>query len=314
MRELKPSVVYTLPNQKLPFSSPFPHQPSGLQQIIDQLRSIKTDNEIRVMRVGIKTSSLAHVEVMKHTREKLMEYQLQTVFESNCKVCGMKWQSYPPIVGGGNRSAVLHYVANDRMIPTSPDSNILLIDASGDYLGYASDITRTYPANGKFTQEQKMIYQTVLNAQKDAIETLKEGSLWSNAVLASHKAILSGLKSHGFLTGDINAMHSARVQNLFMLHGLGHHLGLNVHDSGYLSTMRENMVVTVEPGIYFHEFIFRRATPEQKRFLNDTMIKKFLGFGGVRIEDCIRVLRNGYENLSKDVPKEIDEIEKLMKQ
>lgn len=311
---MNPTVVYTLPNQKLPFTHSYPHNSSILQGIIDQLRSIKTENEIRVMKVGIKTSSLAHVETMKATREKLWEFQLQTVFESSCKVCGLKWQSYPSIVGAGNRSAVLHYVANDRQIPSSPESNILLIDAGADYLGYATDITRSYPANGKFTNEQKMIYQTVLNAQKDAIETLKEGSTWASATLASHKAILSGLKTHGFLIGDLTAMYNARVQNLFMLHSLGHHLGLNVHDTGSLSTMRENMVVTVEPGIYFHDFIFKRATPEQKRFLNETIIQKFLSFGGVRIEDCILVTKSGYENLSSFVPKEVDEIEKLMKQ
>lgn len=171
------------------------------------------------------------------------EYQLQSVFDSNCKVCGLKWQSYPAIVGGGNRSAVLHYVDNNRKIPSSPESNLLLIDAGADYLGYATDITRTYPGNGKFTHDQKIIYQAVLDAQKAAIATLKVGSNWAAATAASIRAMLVGLKKGEVVVGDVDQMIAAGVNRLFFLHSLGHNLGLNVHDSGPLGVLLEK---------YFH--------------------------------------------------------------
>lgn len=263
------------------------------------------------MRNSIRTSSLAHMEVMKQTKEKAYEYQLQSLFESYCTSCGLKWQAYHPIVGAGKRGAVLHYVDNDQTIPVAPNPNMVLIDAGGEYFGYETDITRTYPGNGKFSNDQKMIYQTVLNAQKAAIETLKKGSFWSDAVKISLIKILEGLKKHGFIDGDIEQMYNTKVHSLFMLHSLGHSLGLN-RDPLVLSKLEENMVLTVEPGIYFHDFIFKKATQEQKKYLNMKIIEKFYNFGGVRIEDCLRITSTGYENLSGILPKEMDDIERLM--
>ena len=248
-----------------------------------------------------------------NAKEGLFEYQLQSNFESKCQQCGLIFQSYAPIFGASNRSAVLHYIENSRVIPSKPDSNIMLVDAGADYNGYATDITRSFPANGKFTNEQKMIYETVLEAQKSAMKTIKAGSSWSDASNAATRSLLEGLKKHKFVHGDINGMIGARVQSLFMMHGLGHNLGLYVHDTGPLNILKENMVLTVEPGIYFHKFLFDKATAAQKKFLNMEVINQFLNFGGVRIEDDLRVTKNGYENFSEDSPREIHEIEKLMK-
>eukprot|EP01080_Neovahlkampfia_damariscottae_P003280 gene3280-5722_t len=311
---IKPSIVYAMKGQKLPFQNNYPHDETLLHSTISHERAVKTEKELRMMKVAITTSALAHNSVMRNVREGLYEYQMQSHFESKCQTCGLTFQSYAPIFGASNRSAVLHYIENSRKIPTKPESNIMLVDAGADYNGYATDITRSFPANGKFTQDQKIIYETVLDAQKAAMKTIKAGSSWSDASNAATRAILEGMKTHGFVKGDINAMVGARVQSLFMMHSLGHNLGLYVHDTGPLNILKENMVVTVEPGIYFHKFLFDGATQAQKKFLIMEKINKFLNFGGIRIEDDLRITKNGYENYSEGSPREIKDIEKLMNQ
>jgi Xaa-Pro aminopeptidase len=243
VEHIKPQMVFTLKNQKLPFQHQFPVDTDLLVKTISFERAFKTQKEIRMLKVAIRTSALAHNAVMMNSKEGLFEYQLQSLFESKCQQCGLTFQSYAPIFGASNRSAVLHYIENSRRIPSKPESNIMLVDAGADYNGYATDITRSFPANGKFTNEQKMIYETVLSSQKAALKTLKVGSSWSDASNAATRALLEGLKNHKFVVGDINAMIGARVQSLFMMHGLGHNLGLFVHDTGPLTILKENQVL-----------------------------------------------------------------------
>jgi len=308
---MRPSIVYTLSDQKLPFNTSFSQDKSLLASAISASRVTKTAKEIQVMRVSIQTSALAHIEYMKSMRPGIFEYQMQNIFESYGKACGLFFQAYYPIMAGGERGAVLHYIENNKVVTSDM---MVLVDAGLEAQGYATDITRSFPANGKFSADQRAIYEIVLGAQQQAIAALRPGASWPDISALANRVLLEGLRKHQFLVGaNINDMINAGVVKLFMPHGLGHSLGLLVHDVPALpSLLGQGMVLTVEPGIYFHKFLFEGATPVQKRFLNMTKIEKFYKFGGVRIEDDLLVTSNGYENLSKDVPSDIEAIERLM--
>jgi len=262
VKSLNPQNVFTLPNQKLPFTHTYPIDVRSLEFSIHFRRTIKTPMEIRLMKVSITTSAKSHIDVMKNSKLNVNEYQLQTVFEAYGRSCGLQFHAYYPIVAGGKRAAVLHYIENDKIIP---QTSIILIDAGHEYLGYATDITRSYPASGKFSQDQRIIYQTVLNAQKSAIGTLKHGSNWNDAVSISNIRLLEGLRTNQFVIGNINEMLTNGVQRLFQPHGLGHAVGLLVHDPSSLNILSEGQVLTVEPGIYFHSFLFENANQNQKK-------------------------------------------------
>lgn len=265
------------------------------------MRLIKSPAEINLMRYVAKASAGAHRKAMQACRPGLWEYQIQAVLLKE-----FSWHHcFPPayncIVAGGENACVLHYNENNAELK---NGDMLLIDAAGEYQNYAADITRTFPVNGRFTHEQRAIYELVLLAQKNTIAMVKPGvsapALQANAI----RILSEGLLSLGLLKGTLEEVIKNRTYTQFYMHNVGHWLGLDTHDAGsYRLGQEENcllepgMVFTIEPGIYIqpHENI-------EKKWWNI----------GVRIEDNILVTETGNEILSIDAPKEITEIEALM--
>jgi len=300
---------------------------------ITECRVIKTPEELRVLRYVNRVSSEAHKEVMKRIRPGMKEYQLESMF---CHYVygrgGCRNVSYTCIAASGNNAATLHYghagAPNDKTIN---DGDMCLFDMGGEYFCYASDITCSFPVNGKFTEQQKMIYEAVLKSSRAVMAAVKPGVSWVDMHLLSDRVNLEELKRHGLLQGDIDEMMEARVGALFMPHGLGHFMGLDVHDvGGYLpgskrstkpglKSLRTNrvleagMVLTIEPGIYFIDAVLEKAMndPAYSSFLVREKIEQFRGFGGVRIEDDIIITEDGME-LMTDVPRTVEEIEAHM--
>jgi len=238
---------------------------------------------------------------MQHCRPGIYEYQLEARFEYACTTQGTREQAYPSIVGGGNNACVLHYIDNQDELK---DGDMLLIDAGSEYGYYASDITRTYPVNGKFNEAQAALYQIVLDAQLAAIEKVKPGNHWNDPHEAAVKVITKGLLKLGILKGTLaNAIRKETYRKYYM-HKTGHWLGMDVHDvgdykiDGQWRELEPGMVLTVEPGIYI---------PEGSR----GVAKKYQGIG-IRIEDDVVVTRDGHDILSRKTPKTIAEIEAVM--
>lgn len=240
--------------------------------------------------------------------------------------------SYTCICGTGHNGSILHYghagAPNDKLIQ---DGDMCLLDMGGEYYCYTSDITCSYPANGVFTEDQKLIYNAVLKANRAVLASCKPGVSWSEMHQLAERVILQELSVMGVLQGSIEDMMAVRMGARFMPHGLGHLLGLDVHDvGGYpkgherieqpglksLRTVRkleQGMVLTIEPGIYFIEHLIQETlkNPEQAKFLVLDQIQRFRGFGGVRIEDDIAITADGVELLTC-VPRTVEEIEALM--
>jgi Xaa-Pro dipeptidase len=188
----------------------------------------------------------------------------------------------------------------------------MLIDAAPETKGYTSDVSRTYPVNGKFTADQKLVYDIVLGTQKAGIEAFVPGTTWGDVNLATQQYMTAGLLSAGFVRGDIEELIQASVYSTFMPHGLGHSVGLDVHDIPFSGVAVPGNVYTVEPGIYFVEDLLDAALAGPYGYLyNEEVIDRFRGFGGVRIEDVIAVTADGNECLSCSTPKETEEIEAI---
>lgn len=306
---------------------------SILHPVMAELRVHKTDIELEVIRYANRISSEAHKAVMSSIKPGMYEYQLESVFQHYCYANGgMRHMSYTCICGSGMNSSVLHYghagSPNDKMIR---DGDICLFDMGGEYYCYTSDITCSFPANGKFTADQKLIYNAVLKANREVLSKCKPGVSWPDMHTLSNYIILQEMISAGLLQGDIDDMMNAHIGAIFMPHGLGHLLGLDVHDvGGYpngsermvepglnkLRTVRsleKGMVLTIEPGIYFIDHLLNTASkdPKQRDFFVWEKINKFRGFGGVRIEDDVYISEDGVELLTQ-VPRTIEEIEKFM--
>ncbi|XP_011687042.1 PREDICTED: xaa-Pro dipeptidase-like [Wasmannia auropunctata] len=211
-------------------------------------------------------------------------------------------------------------------------SAFVLFDMGGNYCGYAADITCSFPANGKFTEDQKLIYNAVLKARNEVLAAAKPGVAWTDMHLLANRVMLTALIEGGLLVGDVEEMIKMGLNEVFQPHGLGHLLGLDVHDvGGYLSghperpkqvglrklrtarVLRAGMVLTVEPGCYFIDFLLNSAlaNPYQKKFFVPEQLQRFRGFGGVRIEDDVLITETGVENLT-DVPRTVEEIESFM--
>ncbi|XP_072931446.1 xaa-Pro dipeptidase [Epargyreus clarus] len=301
--------------------------------IIAELRVIKTPEEIEVMRYVCKVSSDAHKEVMLYAKPGLKEYQCESVFLDHCyRVGGCRHVSYTCICGSGNNAATLHYghagAPNSKILE---DGDMCLFDMGGNYAGYAADITCSFPANGKFTKDQKLIYEAVLAARDAVVREAKPGVMWTDMHLLANRAMLEHLKEGGLLKGDVEEMIKAGVNGVLQPHGLGHLLGLDVHDvGGYLPhcparpagplarlrtarALRAHMVLTIEPGCYFIPRLLQGAqnNPEQSKFFNWEMVNRFRGSGGVRIEDDVLITETGVENLTF-VPRTVAEIEEHM--
>ncbi|XP_075903136.1 xaa-Pro dipeptidase [Nelusetta ayraudi] len=304
-----------------------------LHPIIVECRLAKTDMELEVLRYTNRVSSDAHKMVMKSVRPGQKEYEMESLFQHYCyNKGGMRHTSYTCICGTGNNSSVLHYghagAPNDKTIM---DGDMCLFDMGGEYYCYSSDITCSFPANGKFSPDQRAIYEAVLKSSRTVMAAIRPGVKWTDMHRLADRVHLEELVKMGLLTGSVEDMMNVHLGSVFMPHGLGHLLGIDVHDvGGYpegversdepgLKSLRmgrlvqERMVLTVEPGIYFINHLLDQAlaNPAQSCFINNQVLARLRGFGGVRIEDNIAVTAEGMDLLTC-VPRTVEEIEAFM--
>ena len=277
-----------------------PHEFVALSHLLHDLRLFKSRSELRVMKKSAKIAAAAHVRAMRTARPGMNEHEVEAELLHEFRRHGAV-ASYEPIVGGGANACVLHYRANNAPLG---DGDLLLIDAGAEYECYASDITRTFPINGRFSPEQRAIYEIVLAAQAAAIDEVRAGRPFDAYHDAAVRVITRGLVKLGLLEGSLEKNLREHAYRRFYMHKTGHWLGLDVHDvgdyrvDGEFRVLEPGMVVTVEPGIYI--------APESKK-----VPARWRGIG-VRIEDDVVVTRGDPEILSGDVPRDPDEIEALM--
>jgi len=276
-----------------------PHEFVALDHILHDMRLYKSRAEISAMRRAAKLACAAHKRAMRAARPGLREYELEAEFIHEFRRANARY-SYSPIVGSGPNACTLHYVDNARTIG---DGELVLIDAGCELDYYASDVTRTFPVNGRFTPEQRAVYEIVLEAQLAAIDKTRAGNHWNDPHDAAVRVITRGLKKLKLLEGRLPTLIRDQAYREFFMHRTGHWIGMDVHDVGDYKVGEEwrqleaGMVTTVEPGIYISA---ARSVP--KRFRNI----------GIRIEDDVAVTRSGADVLSKALPKDPDEIERLM--
>ena len=271
-----------------------------LDRLIDEMRLKKSAQEIELMQIASNISADAHTRAMQSVKPEMMEYALEAelnyIFGKNGCV-----PAYNSIVGGGENACILHYVENNKPLK---DGDLVLIDAACEYEFYASDITRTFPVNGKFSPEQIALYNIVLDAQLAAIDATRIGNHYKYPHEVAVKILTQGLVDLGLLSGNVDELVESEAFRQFFMHGTGHWLGMDVHDVGAYKhgedwrAYEAGMVVTVEPGLY--------VAPD-----DETVEAKWRGIG-IRIEDDIVVTENGPLVLTKNVVKTVEEIEQLM--
>ncbi|HSP01553.1 MAG TPA: Xaa-Pro aminopeptidase [Thioalkalivibrio sp.] len=277
-----------------------PHEFVSLEYLLHDMRLFKSRAEIKAMGEAGAISTRAHVRAMKACQPGMMEYEIEAELLYEFRRAGTE-PAYPSIVGGGANGCILHYTENNARLH---EGDLLLIDAGCEYQGYASDITRTFPVNGQFTPAQRELYELVLEAQHAAIEKTVPGNHWNDPHMAAVKTLTKGLVSLGLLKGRPAQLIKDGAYRQFYMHRTGHWLGLDVHDVGDYKLdeawrlLEPGMVMTVEPGLYIPAG--SRGVP--KRF-HDI---------GIRIEDDVRVTRDGHSVLTAHCPKEPDEIEALV--
>lgn len=261
---------------------------SSINQIMSKLRQTKDPLEIELLTKAIRISALAQIEVMRAIHNDMTEREVQGIHEFIYRKYGAAHEGYNSIVGAGGNACVLHYVTNEDM---DIKDKLILMDVGAEYRGYTADVTRTIPVNGKFNNEQKIIYDLVYKSQEEAIKEAIIGNSFNDIYLKSYDIIAKGLI-------DLGIINDYREARKYYPHGVSHHIGLDVHDPGSRDLM-ENMVITVEPGIYIPE--------------NSNTDPKWWNIG-VRIEDDILITNSGPINLSIDAPRRSDEIEVIMAQ
>ncbi len=261
----------------------------SLEAYMSSLREIKSPEELKLLKKAIEISAVGQIEIMKAMHPNMSEAEIQGVHEFVYKKYGAEYEGYPSIVGGGHNGCILHYIENNK---TKVGNDLVLMDLGAEYRGYTADVTRTIPANGKFSDEQRAIYDIVYAAQEAGIAELTVGNNFSVSHQATEKVINKGLLKLGILK-SLDENHN------YYPHGSSHHIGLDVHDPGEYGTFKANMVITVEPGIYIPE--------------NSNCDKKWWGIA-VRIEDDILITDKGPINLSARAPRKADAIEKMMQQ
>lgn len=277
--------------------------------ILHEMRVIKSDAEIEIMQTAADIAADAHVEAMKSVRPGMKEYEVEALLEAYFRKHGAAGSSYTSIVGGGGNATVLHYISNHAELK---DGDLLLVDAGAEYQGYASDITRTFPINGKFTPAQRDIYDLVLKTQISCVDMVRPGVRLEDLKTHSIELLTEGMVELGLLKGDPKKLIEEKKYMQFYMHNLGHYLGIDVHDAGRYYFNGESrpaevgMVMTIEPGLYI--------SPDTSRIpdeFNKDIPEKYLGIG-VRIEDDVLVTENGARVLTHRVPKDAEEIEALM--
>ncbi|CUS94045.1 aminopeptidase P N-terminal domain-containing protein, partial [Candidatus Kryptonium thompsonii] len=265
---------------RLQFSDPTP--------ILAKMRMKKKDEEIRLIKKAIDITAKAHRQAMMSCEPGMYEYEIQAIVEYVFTKLGAEYPAFPSIIGSGENSVILHYTSNRKRIN---DGDLIVIDIGAEYHNYCADITRTIPANGKFSPEQREIYEIVLKAQEETIRLVRPGVSFVELQLKASEIIADGLLKLGIIK-------SKNEVNKYFMHGVTHHLGLDVHDIGIPGNLEPGMVITFEPGIYIPA-----GSECDPKYWNI----------GVRIEDDVLVTETGCVVLSSDAPKTIDEIERLMK-
>ncbi|MDQ3192402.1 MAG: aminopeptidase P family protein [Bacteroidota bacterium] len=253
------------------------------------LREVKLPQEMVLLRKAIDATVRAHIELMKALEPEMTEYQSEAIVEYFFKTMGAENPGFPSILGGGENSCILHYTSNRK---TLFDNDLLVIDIGAEYHGYTADVTRTLPVNGKYSEEQKIIYNIVLEAQNAGIKACKAGNKFWQPHNEATRVIQKRLKEIGVIKYPMES-------SLYFMHGSSHYLGLDVHDPGLYGSLAPGNVITVEPGIYIPE-----GSPCDPKWWNI----------GVRIEDDILITNGEPENLSGKAPRTIAEIEKLMQE
>lgn len=271
------------------------------RDMLDELRLVKDERELDLMRRAADISASAHRCAMAATRPGSHEYEIEAELLYEFRRCGAESPAYPSIVAGGGNACTLHYVANDQPLRAG---DLVLIDAAAEYGGYAADITRTFPVNGRFSAVQKEVYEIVLAAQAAAIEAVRPGNDWNRPHAAAVRVLTQGMKDLGLLKGRLDGLIETEAYKRFYMHRTGHWLGLDVHDVGDYKRdgdwrpLQAGMTLTVEPGLYI------RPAPGVPRRLHHI---------GLRIEDDVRVTATGCEVLTAAAPKTVTEIEETMR-
>jgi len=277
-----------------------PYEFVDLNHILHEQRLIKRVDEIALMRKAGRMSAAGHTRAMQVCKPGMYEFQVQAEMECEFRKAGSHYNAYPSIVAGGNNACILHYTENMDVLH---DGDLLLIDAGAEFECYASDISRTFPVNGKFSPEQRALYDIVLAAQDAAFEKCSAGHGWNEPHEAAVKIISQGLIDEGLLAGSLDEVLEKQGYTQFYMHRTGHWLGMDVHDVGDYQVeeswreLEAGMVFTVEPGIYVNP---AHGVDERWNYI------------GIRIEDNVLVRRDGYDNLTASAPKKPDEIEALM--
>jgi len=258
-----------------------------LDDALDEMRAVKTPEELNLLRRAIRISAVGQQEVMKAMRPDMGEMEVQGLHEYVYKQYGAEFEGYPSIVGAGDNSCILHYETNDK---PRLGNDLVLMDCGAEYHGYTADVTRTAPASGKFSAAQRQIYELVLAAQDAAIRECKPGNEFQAPNKAAQQVVAEGLIKLGII-------QKPEEMRRYFPHGTSHYLGLDVHDRGKYGPLKAGNVITVEPGIYIPE-----NSPCDKKWWNI----------GVRIEDDVLITATGAENLSKEAPRTVAEVEAMM--
>lgn len=272
-----------------------------LEPLLHEMRLFKSDEEIAVMREAGELTAQAHAEAMKVCQPGMYEYQLEATITHRFAMAGHRQCAYPSIVGGGENGCILHYTENDQPLK---DGELVLIDAGVEQDYYAADITRTFPINGRFTDEQKALYELVLKAQDACIEACKPGTRWDRVHDLSVEILTEGLLELGILKGQLDDLIEVGACRDFYMHRIGHWLGMDVHDvgasrkNGEWRQLEPGMVLTIEPGLYIAPDC-RKVEPRWRGI-------------GIRIEDNILITAQGHEVLTASAPKTVADIEALM--
>lgn len=254
-------------------------------RLVSSLREIKTQEELALLRKSVFVSAAAHIEAMKAIEPGMSETELSGLFEYMHKKYGAEGEGYPPIVGAGANGCILHYEENNA---TRVNNQLVLMDVASEYHGYSADITRTVPANGKFSVEQKAIYQLVYEAQEEVFKLCRQGMPFGKLNERATEVLANGLLKLGIIT---DKKEVAR----YYMHGCSHHMGLDVHDKNITQILQEDMVITVEPGIYIP-----KGSPCDPKWWDI----------GIRIEDDVVIGKNSCENLSAAAPRKAEDVEK----
>jgi len=285
-----------------------------LKGAVARSREIKTESEVACLQRASDITSEAHLEVMRAAPSSAFEYELEAVYLKTTRKHGLRHMGYPAIIGAGRNAAVLHYSRNDCAIAAD---EVVLMDAGSEYWCYTADITRTFPTNARFSAQMADVYDAVLTVQDHALSEIKPGTNWQDVTFTSRYLMANLLRDLNLVRGSPDDIVAAEVDKLFMPHGLGHFLGLDVHDvGGSGSPVPEKLlpghVVTCEPGIYFVESLLEPAlaNPEKAGMLHGDRVRAMLPYGGVRIEDNLAITETEAVNLTS-APKLRSEVEAI---